>query len=193
MKSLKQDRRSLRTHRLLAEALISLLQEHRYTDLTVQDIIDRANIGRTTFYAHYYDKDDLLASEMERVIAVMSEHLTAEVTNHLLPIPSLGMFQHLQEQQALYRALVSGHAIDVVITTVKARLIAHVEQHYRQKHPKPSDELKIRITAQATVGSFVTLLQWWMENDILLSPEQMDNYFQQLTAPGVRAVLHMND
>src|SRR5690348_6733672 len=71
MKTEKQDRRSERTRRLLGEALISLMLERRYADLTVQDILDRANIGRSTFYAHYWDKDDLLASTMEQMIRML--------------------------------------------------------------------------------------------------------------------------
>lgn len=193
MKTRKQDRRSLRTHRLLADALIGLLQEHRYSDLTVQDIIDRANIGRTTFYAHYYDKDDLLASEMERVIRALCHPLAAGEADRLLPLPSLAMFQHLHEQRGLYRALLRGQAIDLIFTTVKSRLGAHVEQYFRQLQPQPKDELAIRITAQAVVGTFMTLLQWWMENDIPLSPAQMDAYYQQLTQPGIQAVLHLRE
>jgi AcrR family transcriptional regulator len=193
MKTLKHDRRSQRTHRLLARALVALLYEHRYTELTVQDILDRADIGRTTFYRHYWDKDDLLASEMERVIEVLSSQTNASTHDRVLPFPSFGIFQHLQEQHALYRVLVRGQAIDLVLTTIKTRLREQVEQHWCQTLAKPIDDLSVRVTAQSVVGTFVTLLQWWMENDMPLSPAQMDAYFHQLTLPGVQTVLQIKE
>jgi AcrR family transcriptional regulator len=193
MKTVKHDRRSQRTHRLLAGALVALLFEHRYTDLTVQDILDRADIGRTTFYRHYWDKDDLLTSEMERVLDVLSRQTHLGPPDRVLPLPSFGIFQHMQEQQALYRVLERGQAIDVVLTTVKTRLREQIEQHWYQTLAKSIDDLSVRIAAQSVVGTFVTLLQWWMENDIPLSPAQMDAYFHQLTVPGVQAVLHIKE
>lgn len=193
MKTVKHDRRSRRTHRLLAEAFVALLSEHRYSELTVQDILDRADIGRTTFYRHYWDKDDLLASEMERVIDVLSRHANTSTHERVLSLPSFGIFQHVQEQHALYRALVRGQAIDLVLTTIQTRLREQVEQHWRQILAKPIDDLSVQVTAQSVVGTFVTLLQWWMENDMPLSPAQMDAYFHQLTLPGVQAVLQIKE
>jgi AcrR family transcriptional regulator len=193
MKTVKHDRRSQRTHRLLAGALVELLFEHRYADVTVQDILDRADIGRTTFYRHYWDKDDLLASEMERVLDVLSRQTHLGTPDRVFPLPSFGIFQHLREQQALYRVLARGQAIDVVLTTVKTRLREQIEQHWCQTLAKPIDDLSVRIASQSAVGAFVTLLQWWMENDMPLSPAQMDAYFHQLIFPGVQAVLQLKE
>ena len=193
MKTVKHDRRSQRTHRLLAGALVALLVEHRYAELTVQDILDRADIGRTTFYRHYWDKDDLLASEMERVLDVLSRQANAGTPDRALPLPSFELFQHLHERHALYRALVRGQAIDVILTTVTTRLREQIEQHWRQTLAKPIDDLSVQVTAQSVVGTFVTLLQWWMENDMPLSPAQMEAYFHQLTFPGVQAVLQIKE
>jgi AcrR family transcriptional regulator len=190
VKTLRRDRRSQRTHRLLAEALVALLHKHRYTDLTVQAILDRANIGRTTFYSHYWDKDDLLASEMERVVEVLWHHSPSNATDQEFVFPSLGMFQHLQEQYVLYRALVRSQAIDLVWAAMKKRLTEQVEDHFRLVQRKPIHDLAVRVTAQAVVGTFLSLLQWWLENEMPLSPAQMAAYFYQLLLPGVQAMLH---
>jgi AcrR family transcriptional regulator len=95
MKTQKTDRRSLRTRRLLGEALIALLLEKRYEDITVQDILERANIGRSTFYEHYWDKEDLLTSEIERVIDVLDQRLATPSQHAADLIPSLALFQHV--------------------------------------------------------------------------------------------------
>ncbi|MBA3823843.1 MAG: TetR/AcrR family transcriptional regulator [Ktedonobacterales bacterium] len=189
MKTQKQDRRSQRTHQLLAAALVDLLHERRYGELTVQDILDRANVGRTTFYAHYWDKDDLLASEMERVIALLCNHIAPSNGADGLPLPSLAMFRHVAESAALIRALTSGQAMALIWTTVQSCLREEFIQHFHQRLSSPVDEMALRVTAQAVVGTFITLLQWWVEQEMPLSPETMDAYFQRLTLPGVRAVL----
>src|SRR5262245_28061146 len=71
---IKDDRRSKRTRQLLGEALVELLLEKRFDAITVQDILNRANIGRSTFYEHYTDIEDLLMSEIQRVIRELEEH-----------------------------------------------------------------------------------------------------------------------
>jgi AcrR family transcriptional regulator len=172
---------------------VALLFEHRYAELTIQDILDRADIGRTTFYRHYWDKNDLLASEMERVLDVLSRQTNLATHDRVLPLPSFAIFQHVQQQHALYRALVRRQAIDVVLTTIKTRLKEQIEQHWHQTLTKPIDDLSVRVTAQSVAGTFVTLLQWWMENDMPLSPAQMDAYFHQLTFPRVQAVLQVKE
>ena len=100
------------------------------------------------------------------------------------------MFQHLQEQYGLYRALVRSQAIDLVWAAMKKRLTEQVEDHFRQVQMKPINNLVVRVTAQGVVGTFLSLLQWWLENEMPLSPAQMDAYFYQLLLPGVQAMLH---
>src|SRR5579871_6195119 len=70
----KPDRRVQKTRQALQEALIALILEKGYDNVIVRDILDRANVGRSTFYAHYQDKDDLLRSRFERLQAAFEEH-----------------------------------------------------------------------------------------------------------------------
>jgi AcrR family transcriptional regulator len=72
VRNTKADRRSQRTRQLLSAALIELMLEKRYDDISVQDIIERANVGRSTFYAHYLDKEDLLVGDFTRVLDALS-------------------------------------------------------------------------------------------------------------------------
>ena len=88
MANLKTDRRSQRTQHSLHEALMSLMQEKRYDDITVQDIIDRANVGRSTFYANYQDKEDLMTRGLMHLMQIFSEMVTEPSTTgglRLLP------------------------------------------------------------------------------------------------------------
>jgi len=190
MKTEKLDRRSQRTCHLLGDALISLMLEQRYINLTVQDILDRANVGRSTFYAHFWDKDDLLAYTIEQMIDTLSRHVDQGAEDAAALLPSLGLFQHVQEQyHLLYRAFASWEGVEMVLRPLRARLSELVEQRVRAMQPAPVDDMAVTVTAQAVVGMFLALLQWWLENELPLSPEQMDDYFRQLALPGVQNIL----
>ena len=115
MANLKNDRRSQRTQRMLHEALMSLMQEKRYDDITVQDILDRADIGRSTFYAHYRDKEDLMTSGLMHLMEIFSQMVAEPSTQgqqRLLPTREL--FEHVQENQNLFRGMVRGRGSGIV-------------------------------------------------------------------------------
>lgn len=200
MKTQKTDRRSLRTRRLLGEALIELLLEKRYDDITVQDILERANIGRSTFYEHYWDKEDLLTSEIERVIDVLAQRLAKPSQHAADLIPSLALFQHVQEQQRLFQALLRGQGIrqalkrgqglQVVTQAFQDLLTTRVEQRLREQSVKDMpDELFVAL-ASYIAGAFMTLMQWWLETELAWPPERMDTLFRDLVLPGVDHLLN---
>ena len=75
MKQQKADHRSQRTYRLVSSAFAELLSEKPYDEILVQDILDRAGIGRTTFYAHYFDKEDVLDSMTEQILSMFTHQI----------------------------------------------------------------------------------------------------------------------
>ena len=187
MKTEKHDRRSERTRRLLGEALTSLMLERRYADLTVQDILDRANIGRSTFYAHYWDKEDLLTSQIEGMLDALIRHMQDTPVARDALLPSLGLLRHVQDFYPVYLAQARGGKFDPVMRTFHLRLCAYVEERLRGWGSLP--DMSVTVTAQAVVGAFLALLQWWLEAEMPLSPEALDTYFYQLVMPGVRAAI----
>jgi AcrR family transcriptional regulator len=181
----RDDRRSRRTQRTLEEALVALMLEKRYDTITVQEIIDRANVGRSTFYAHYLDKEDLLQSEVVRLVAVLVGHMDQSAAGNRI-IPSLELLRHLRESQALIRALVRGRAIDPVLKTMQAQFSRHVESRLANRLPTGSaPKVPLPVIAQHLVGALVGLFQWWLDREMPESPEQIDAYFLQLVRPSV--------
>jgi AcrR family transcriptional regulator len=179
----KHDRRSQRTRHLLSAAFVQLLKEKGYSAITVSDIIERSNIGRSTFYSHYHDKDDLFVGELDRVI---------ELLNHRNPnqedmpfFPSLGLFQHVGEEYELYKSLVWTPGIDLLIKHLQTSLSHRIEQGF-QKSGRRFD-VPLPILASFIAGSFLTLLKWWLENKMTYSPEQMDEIFKKLIMQGLEA------
>lgn len=179
----KKDRRSQRTRHLLSAALVELISEKDYDSITVSDIIDRANVGRSTFYAHYRDKDDLLVGELDRVIDVLIRQTPHGSHEEDLFFPSLGLFRHVGEQYELYKALVWGPGIDLLIKHLQKSLSRRIEGGL-QRSGKKSD-IPISIQANFVAGGFLTLLKWWLENKMPYSPEQMDEIFKKLTLSGI--------
>src|SRR5512136_644001 len=90
----KEDRRSQRTQQALMEALIALLAVKHYDEISINDIIDRANVGRSTFYAHYQTKDDLLKSSFERVLDMLIQHIQFNEADQDLQLDTTPLFQH---------------------------------------------------------------------------------------------------
>jgi AcrR family transcriptional regulator len=181
----KNDRRSQRTRHLLSEALVELIREKDYNAITVSDIIERANVGRSTFYAHYHDKDDLLVQELDRVMDVLSRGIHPEAHDDNWFFPSLGLFRHVGEQYELYKALVWGPGIDLLIKHMQKSLSKRIEQGLQESGK--AFNLPYPILASFVAGSYLTLLKWWLENKMIYSPEQMDMVFKKLTMPGVEA------
>lgn len=198
MKTQKTDRRSMRTQRLLGEALIALLLEKHYDDITVQDILDRANIGRSTFYEHYWDKEDLLTSEIERVIDLLDQHIATSSQHPAVFLPSLALFQHVQEQQRLYRALLRGQGIQALLRVKGIQIVTQafqdllrtrVETRLRGEGEKEGSDELLAAVASYVVGAFMSLMQWWLETEMAWSPERMDALFRDLILPGVEYLL----
>src|ERR1700676_4975957 len=103
----KVDLRVRRTRDALGDALITLMQEKPFETITVQQVLDRAGIGRSTFYAHYRDKNDLFLSDLEAFLGSMSTLLLRqrEASNRVAPVREL--FAHVAEMHRLRAALIA--------------------------------------------------------------------------------------
>jgi len=184
------DRRTQRTRQTLSHALIALIQEKRYTTITVQDICDRANVGRSTFYAHYQDKDTLLAGNFQEVMDSLANKIQLREGQLVFPITPL--FQHVKEHHHLYTALVWGGGFDVLLRAGQRQWHPQIEVHLAAlltAGHEPAIPLEI-ITAYLA-GALQTWLLWWLERKMPYSPERMDEIFQQLVMPGINAVLRV--
>ena len=190
----KSDRRSRRSRRLIIDALLALMLEKRFDRITVQEIIDRADVGRTTFYAQFRNKEHVLESELERVFALLhAQHLASaeEPADQLLP--SLGLFRHVQEQQPLYPALVRGLASDPHYLAVHRLLRDRAAEQLALAGGSRTLGVPPEIVADYLAGTLLTLVHWWLDHGSPYSPEQMEAFFQQLVMPGVRTLLHQQE
>ncbi|HEY3227931.1 MAG TPA: TetR/AcrR family transcriptional regulator [Roseiflexaceae bacterium] len=193
MRNTKADRRSQRTRQMLSAALVDLMLQKRYVEITVQDIIDRANVGRSTFYAHYLDKDDLLVSDFTRVLDVLSEHVRLqEQVDQRTPQLLALFFEHVGAHHHLYKALVRGGGIDLLYKKGHERLRRNIQQHLEELVPVgQTPAVLLPLVADYIAGVILTMLKWWLDHEMPYTPDQMDVLFQQLVLPGVQATLQL--
>jgi AcrR family transcriptional regulator len=185
MKQEKHDRRSQRTRQWIRSALLELLYERKYEEVTVQDILDRANIGRSTFYSHYFDKEDVLASIADEQVELLRRHLVEREDEQRI-IPSLELFQHIQQHQQYFRAMLHGRAREVLWDAAQTTLCRSIEHELATSVAEnQAPMVPVSVASQYLAGAFLSFLKWWLEADTPYSPEQMDIMFQHLALPGV--------
>jgi len=186
-----QDRRIQRTRKLLQDALLSLILEKGYEAVTVQDVIDRANVGRSTFYAHFQDKEDLLLSGFEHLRTQLEEHLRNKPGTVDSPWTlSLSMFQHAQEYRRVYKAFVGEKGSHTMLGHAQKYLMAFIGEHLKtQTSPKKKGKIPLEILTFYIVNTLTALMAWWLDNDVPYSAEQMNDYYRQLVQPEADAIL----
>lgn len=184
------DRRIQRTRQLLQDALIAVILEKGYEAATVQDVIDRANVGRSTFYAHFQDKESLLLSGFEHLRAEFEKHLLNAAATSASPWElSLSLLQHAEGQRQLYKALAGKQGGNVVITYIQKYLAAYLSEHLKQQLKKRKNPFPYEILSHYLASSFISLLTWWLDTDSPYSAAQMNEFYRQLVEPGVNGVM----
>ncbi len=195
MKKVQMDRRVQRTRQLLQDALLALILEKGYAAITVQDILDRANLGRSTFYTHYRDKEDLLVSEFEHLKEMFEEYdAHASTDKHKpgtgTPSPSLAFFRHAEEQHQLYKAMVGKQGGEVVQKYLYQYFYELMKNHLnRQMVSTRNLAVPGEILVHYFVSSFLALLTWWLDHDMPYPAERMEEIFETLILPGYKSAL----
>lgn len=176
------DRRALRTRRSLHQALLQLIFERDYDGISVADIADAANVGRSTFYAHFTDKDDLLRSGTEHLRTILfAEHssdIAGETKAERRPLGfSRFMTGHLREQLELYRALMRGRAGSIMLTQIRQFLSEIVRKELIASSP---NRVASELTVQFVVGAYMSVLTWWVDRGAVEPAEEIDAAFRNL-------------
>ncbi len=182
------DRRERRTRQALHRALVSLMMEKPYDAITVQDIIDRADVGRSTFYTHYMDKEDLFRRQFQYVLEQLGRQVAEGGDAPDEPLPVLALFRHVAEHYELYRAVVRGRGIEVLYRAGYDFLKEQIDREIQARQDAGGRSIvPPAIVSQYVAGTLQTLLRWWLENRMPYSPELMDAYFWRLVTPGLDA------
>jgi AcrR family transcriptional regulator len=193
MSSARPDRRVNRTQEMLYQALSTLMLEKRYDDITVQDIIDRADVGRSTFYAHFKDKEDLSMRNVSHMLDFLSGAMTESNVNSLDFLPGQEMFEHIREHYSNFKAFSSGRGVEMLFNQGQEYWSKRMVDSLQTMLPAGQEaSIPIPILAQYISGTFVTLLKWWIDNKMPYTSDRMAEIVKQLVIPSVQAGLFGN-
>jgi AcrR family transcriptional regulator len=189
-----RDRRIQKTQKLLHEALGSLIREKPYDEIVVKEILDRANVGRSTFYMHYRDKDELLASGIHDMLqAVHAAEFPKSGKRHERIIRfSLPVFEHIHRHRQAGAAGMGTRGRAIIhehLQKVLAGLIAHDIGNALQSRPRTANRIPSELLVQYIASTFVLVLNWWAETDSPLKPKEINDLFCALTAPTLSACM----
>lgn len=205
MQKNKLDRRINRTRRSLRNALMSLILEKGYDSVTIEEITRRADVGRTTFYLHYKDKEDLLIENIDATIDEFIGQISSvpfsawarsleeddNLDESLSPV--LLAFQHAAENADLYRVMLRGEGVSRAqnqIRSVISNAVREFLQNWVEKdHLIINPTVSLDFFTNYFAGSLMGILIWWLEKEMPYDPLEMAIMFQRMFYPGAKAVL----
>lgn len=196
----KQDRRVRRTRRALRKALSDLMEEKGYDQVTIEELTERADIGRTTFYLHYSAKQDLLLEQFGEMI----DQLVAQLSQTPLSAwgqegdirsvddypnrPICMIFQHAADNKDLYQIVLRGEGVDQASERLQVIMTNAVNTFLSHKLGQQDEQIALKIPIDLFgnyfAGAILGVIKWWLEADMPYSSEKMEEIFFQLFLPG---------
>lgn len=190
-----KDRRIQKTEALLRDALAALIREKPYDDIVVKEILDRANVGRSTFYTHFRDKDDLLLSGIQDMLRTARPagggRVPAEPRDSIVWF-SLPIFEHIDKHRRTGGTTIGPQGRTAMHERLQHAIAALIEDEVRaalrrsrRTAGRASPELLVRWIA----STFVLVLNWWVESENPLPARDADSLFRGLIEPSLGQLL----
>jgi AcrR family transcriptional regulator len=178
-----RDRRVERTQRLLREALIAEILAKGYDAVTVQDIIDRADVGRSTFYTHFADKEALLVSGIGELKGFLAGHRQGE-----RPLAfSRALFEHIDQMRDLGRATFGRRSGAAVQDQMRRMFAGLVREDLAALAARRAPATPLDAVVEYVTGALIALIAWWIDRRTKLTAAEIDDVFRALVMPGVDA------
>ena len=192
------DRRTQRTRELLQQALIELLHERRYDAITIQDIVERANLGRTTFYLHFRSKDELLMQCHEGIVSAFHFGPRYPRSREALLSPEappglIAACRHLQDARAPLARLLQSKESLLILQRLRDWSAQDIEASLRAAFADSESAMPIDVLAHYLAGAQIALLHWWLEHPRSDTPEQPAQAVHQLQRAAIRDAFGLTD
>lgn len=185
---------------MLQRALIDLIGERSYDAITIQDIADRADVGRSTFYAHYRAKDDLLMSCHEAIVGgfrpgeLYPHPLSREELLSPQATPELeSAYRHLEESRARLRAIFQGRDGPLILRRIRDSSAQEIEANLRSAFPDIESAFPLEVLASYLAGAQIALAQWWLERRRPHTAKDLANAFHRLRRAAFRDAFGLGD
>jgi AcrR family transcriptional regulator len=174
-----------KTERLLRDALGSLIHEKSYDCIAVREILERANVGRSAFYAHFPDKDALLVAGIRQTLRELPSRQLPPSEHRFAPFVgfSHGLFEHIDSVRHIGTAMKSKKGRAIVHHHLRRVLLETVADAFRRRALPGENRVPPELLAEYVVGTFLLVLNWWFESGSALSPREADDVFLSLVLP----------
>ena len=173
----RHERRRMRTKAKLQDAMLALVLEKSFESIVVQEITDRADVGRGTFYFHFDDKEDILWSLVEDRIRLTEQEAMAQFAGEMPEQPEfygyVNIFRHVAVHKDTYRAILGANGSQQITSRVKDYLVSETVSDIAQYGIYGDIGQPPEITAQAVVALVLNLAIWWLEMPNEYTPVQM--------------------
>jgi AcrR family transcriptional regulator len=208
----KIDRRIQRTRQALHAALFELIKKKGYDAISTEEITEQANVARATFYLHYKDKEDLLLEEFNEMANETVQMLSEIPFDDWLPKqgfnesdpgksisssrPLLVIFNHIKDHSEIYYILLKSSKSGRVMERIRKISTEAITQFVKNKlKTEPvSIEFKVPVELFAAYfsGAMLSTVDWWLEEGMHHSPEEMTKLFRDIFFYGVKATIGLS-
>ncbi|WP_345630588.1 TetR/AcrR family transcriptional regulator [Rugosimonospora acidiphila] len=187
----ESDRRVRRTRRILREALVSLVLDKGYERITVQDVLDRADVGRSTFYAHFRDKEALLVSCFENLGEDLRREFDSMTPGGQIDVagPAAALFAHAHQHRDVYRVLCGRQGGNLVYRHLHQLVGELLRERMRRHLAATDDELPLDIVVEFHTSATLGVLTWWINHDFESGPAGLARVYRRLAATGLTGAL----
>ncbi|MCX4675303.1 TetR/AcrR family transcriptional regulator [Streptomyces sp. NBC_01433] len=184
-----EDRRVRRTRHALRSALVDLVLDKGFHAITVEEIAERADVARATFYAHYRDKEDLLvgvvrelAEDRDRLLPAIEQAQVQGFTG----LPVLYIFQHAEQEKPVYQVILRGEGDGRALREFIEIICGRVERLFRERAAQlgVTPRVPFDVIARAWTGELIGVLTWWVESDTGYSAAEVTGYLRDLSVYG---------
>lgn len=186
----KPDRRVQRTRELLHQALVALIQEKSFDTITIQDITERANLGRTTFYLHYPGKEELMLDHHATMAEMLGlQKLTRAELVADEPPPGLVAFLTLvAENPKFYTAITNARTADLIMRGIREQMMTYLEGSLHMAFPGVAPTMPMALLKPYLVNALLAFVDWWICSEAAYTPQQVATIVHQLQRAIIRDV-----
>jgi AcrR family transcriptional regulator len=173
----EEDRRVVRTRRLLRQALLELIAEKPYKEITIRELTDRADIGYATFFRHYDGVDQVMLEILSSIIEEL-ESLAEGAGEGYFEREGTLIFQNVAQNPSLYRGILDSHVFRHKLRThVQGMMVAHLKSHAGEVE---TNLIPLEVASLHMVSSLLALIEWWLQRRMELPIERMAAIYERL-------------
>ncbi|MBN1123186.1 MAG: TetR/AcrR family transcriptional regulator [Anaerolineae bacterium] len=185
------ERRKLRTRQQLKEAAVELILEIGYDSTTVQDITDRADLGRGTFYVHFKDKEDIVWTILQDSLTGMMESIRKYIPSSIEEVSGLyhiytAIFRYAESNRAFLQVALGKKGNALLTARIKEYAVQQIQTNIQERVALQvvAYNVPIECLARYKAGALIEVLLWWLNEDDRYTPEEIAEIFYRIEMHG---------